>query len=153
MVVAVVAMAAILPLGGEPVNLALRHPVNASQSQPDGPPTAAVDGTWDTELIWNSGDFATQWIEVDLGAPSTITGVRLHVAQFPAGQTHHRVFGRAAESGPEVLLHEFVGVTADPGILEATLEPAVPGIRFVRVETLTSPSFVAWREVEVLGRP
>jgi len=118
----------------------------------DADTTAAVDGISDTDVVWNSGGYPSQWIEIDLGTPSTLTGLRLIVAQHPAGETHHRVLGRADESGPGTLIHEFIGSTADPDELSVTLDPAIPNTRFVRIETVSSPSFVAWREVELLGR-
>jgi hypothetical protein len=151
-VVAVGAAAMFLLQPAPSVNLALGRPVTAPASQPDAPPAAAVDGTWDTDLVWNAGDLPPQWIEVDLGDPATITGLRLVVAQYPSGQTLHRVTGRANDDGPEVSLHVFEEPTADAGVLAVTLDPPVPGIRFVRIETVASPSYVAWREIEVLGR-
>ena len=151
-VVAIGAAAMILLQPAPSVNLALGRAVTAPASMPDSPATAAVDGTWDTDLVWNAGDLPPQWIEVDLGDPATITGLRLVVAQYPPGQTRHRVTGRATDDGPEVPLHVFEEATADAGVLAVTLDPPVPRIRFVRIETVASPSYVAWREIEVLGR-
>jgi hypothetical protein len=150
--VGVVALGALAVLGNQVSNLALNRPVTASASLPDGPVEAAVDGISNVDRIWNSGADAPGWIRVDLGGPSTITGLRLTVAQYPAGDTRHRVLGRADEASEAILLHEFAGPTADKDVLEVTLDPPVGNIRFVTVETITSSSFVAWREIEVLGR-
>jgi hypothetical protein len=105
------------------------------------------------DAIWNAGGGPPQWIEVDLGAPVSIAAVRLVVAQFPAGQTRHRVLGRATASAAPMVLHEFAGQTADKDVLTASFDPSFEGLRYVRVETLTSPSDVAWREIEVLSSP
>ncbi|HEX6033466.1 MAG TPA: amidohydrolase family protein, partial [Anaerolineales bacterium] len=58
-------------------------PVTASMSLPNFPPGNVMDG--DLETIWNAGSGPEQWIQIDLGKPTTITGIRLHVSQYPAG--------------------------------------------------------------------
>jgi hypothetical protein len=42
------------------------------------------------------------------------------------------------------------GETAELDVLRVTLDPPL-ACRFLRVETRTSPSWVAWREIEVEG--
>jgi hypothetical protein len=128
--------------------LARSKPATASRSQPGNGPELAFDGN--AQNSWIAGEDAPQWIEVDLGAPATITKVALSVSQYPEGQTTHRIWGRG-ESGPEQLLHEFNGVTKEPQWLEVS--PATPwkGIRYLRVETTASPSWVAWHEIRVFG--
>jgi PASTA domain/F5/8 type C domain len=130
------------------VNAALRRPVRASRSFGANPPALGVDG--DFTSWWGSGDFGRQWIEVDLGAPTPIAALRLLTSQTPAGITAHRVWGRS-ESGFEHLLAEFDGTTVDGEMLRHDL-PTEPDAQFVRVETILSPSWVSWREVEVLTR-
>jgi hypothetical protein len=75
------------------------------------------------------------------------------VSQFPAGATTHRVSGREVLGGPSVELGTADGSTADNDVLTLTPDPTLPAVRFVRVETVTSPSWVAWREIEVFGEP
>lgn len=132
--------------GGLPLNLALRRPVTASAALPDGPAAAAVDGVLGTS--WSAGDGPVQWIEIDLGEAMAVA-VRLVVAQFPAGQTEHRVFGRVAPGAALVLLHTFSGDTADGDVLSFMVPISVGSVRILRVETVASPSWVAWREIEV----
>ena len=62
----------------------------------------------------------------------------------------------AASSSPSArsdcrLLHEFNSYTKEPQWLECT--PAAPwtGIRYVRVETVSSPSWPAWHEIRIFG--
>lgn len=131
-----------------PRNLALGTPVHASQSIPANPPELAVDGNPATN--WISDGALPQWIEVDLGSPSTVTRIELVVSQYPEGSTVHRVWGRDG-SGAEHLLGELAGFTKDPDTL--TIAPARPwqGIRAVRVETVASTSWAAWREIRVFG--
>lgn len=104
-----------------------------------------VDGSYET--AWGAGADAPQWLEIDLGAPATIGQLRLVVAQSPAGETHHVVYGRDAAGALRVLA-ELRGETGDGDVL--TITPPAPwaGIRAIRIETVSSPSWVAWREVE-----
>ncbi|MDH4176863.1 MAG: discoidin domain-containing protein [Thermoleophilia bacterium] len=129
-------------------NLAQGKPVRASRSVPSSPPEHAVDG--DAESIWTAGEDAPQWIEIDLGSPSSVTKIALSVSQYPEGQTRHRVLGRAP-GGDDILLHEFSGQTKDPEWLEFSPPQPWTNVRHIRVETVSSPSWVAWREIRVLG--
>lgn len=129
-------------------NLALGKPAEASRSLPDQPPAGAVDGR--TASWWGAGDFAPQWVQIDLGAPSTIRLVRLVVTQSPAGDTRHELWVGAS---PEELslLHAFVGYTVDGQVLEFRPDAPVENVRFIRVATPKSPSWVGWQEIEVLA--
>jgi F5/8 type C domain/PASTA domain len=129
-------------------DVALRRPVRASLQFPANPATMAVDG--DFASWWGAGGFAPQWLEVDLGVPTPVAELRLATSQTPPGLTVHRVYGRLA-GGDERLLHEFAGTTADGAWLRQGLVPEVQA-QFIRVETVLSPSWVSWREVEVLSR-
>jgi hypothetical protein len=133
-----------------PRDLALGKPVIAS-AQAAGPAANAVDGNSGT--IWNAGADPPQWIEVDLGAPVTVARVRLRVAQFPAqGATVHRVYTRGPGPGdPLVLRRELSGTTSDGEVLDVSAGGPWGNVRYVRIETIASPSWAAWREIEVLG--
>src|SRR5438046_5341669 len=61
--------------------------VTASGSWGGNVPGNAVDGN--SATIWNSGGWATQWIQLDLGRTYAIRKIRLQVAQSPAGTTNH----------------------------------------------------------------
>jgi len=131
-------------------NLALDRPVTASAFLPGQPPGAAVDG--DVETVWVSGSHPQQWIEIDLGAAFDVDRLVLVPAQDPAGATVHRIFG-GPQSGEVQLLHIFRGETSDGAPLEVSLIGGWPGVRYLRIETTESPSWVAWREIAVFGRP
>jgi hypothetical protein len=128
-------------------NLALGRPTSVSSSLPESPGSGAVDGS--TGTIWNSGTSPPAWIEVQLAGPSEVKEVRLIVGQFPNGHTVHRLLVRTASGLHEV--RRFEGDTVDGQTLVWRPASAQTGVVAVRVETDTSPSFVAWKEVEVLG--
>jgi F5/8 type C domain len=129
-------------------NLALGKPVTASSEYPGNPASDAVDGSWWS--YWNSGSFPPQWIEVDLGAVQRVGEVDLGITQLPDCTTDHRLYGRASASDPDTLLQEFNGYTVDQQLLRYVA--AMPQqLRFIRVETTSSCSWVAWREIEVYG--
>lgn len=131
-----------------PQNLARDKEVTASAQTEQEPPGNVVDGN--AETIWNSGAGPEQWIQIDLGAYATITQIRLTVAQYPNGDTAHQVFVGPSFSDLR-LIHQFNGATSDNQVLEFT--PAVPlsNIRFVKIVTSESPSWVAWKEIELFG--
>ena len=130
-------------------NLAFGKPVKASAVHgPEFVGGQAVDLSQATQ--WNAGDGPPQGIEIDLLKPSAIASVRLFVAQQPEGLTVHRVLGRG-ESGDYQLLHEFSGVTREGDVLEYTAPQPWQGIRYVRIQTTTDPSWVAWHEIQVIA--
>jgi hypothetical protein len=129
-------------------NLALNKPTTASASG-DGPSANAVDGLMANR--WGAGGYPPQWIDVDLGGVVSVGRVRLFINQFPDGNTTHRVYGRASTADPWVLLHEFSGFTVDDQVLEHQPGSAWTNVRYMRVETYASPSWVSWKEIEVYG--
>jgi hypothetical protein len=111
--------------------------------------TSLVDGLPDT--TWSAGAGPVQWIEVDLGQARTVESVRLLVAQDPPGGTSHIVSARG-ESGDWHEIAILTGDTSDGQWLEVPLAEPLEGIRYIGVETVTSPSWVAWREISILGK-
>ena len=139
-----------LPLGQRPPaprpNLALGGAVTASGEYPGNPASLAVDGDWWS--YWNSGWWPPQWIEVDLGSVRPVGEIDLGITQLPDCFTVHRLLGRATMSQPYTLLREFSGYTVDQQILRY-ISGTPQSLRFVRVETTASCSWVGWREIEV----
>lgn len=135
---------------GGPVELAADATVRASRSIADSPPSNAIDGSVST--VWSSGDYAPQWIQLDLGSANSVSRIALRVSQYPAGATTH-VLSVRRPNGDWQRVMTFKGDTQDGQWL--TFEPAQPleGIRFVRVETTRSPSWIAWFEISVLAAP
>jgi hypothetical protein len=129
-------------------NLALTSTVSASRWLGSNPASYAVDGIgmdW-----WSAGAFTPQWIEIDLGQPATVRIIRLVVSQSPRGETRHEVRA-GAEHGNLTLVHTFEGVTDDLQILEWRPETPLENVRYVRITTRTSPSWIGWREIEVIA--
>ena len=110
----------------------------------------AVDG--DPGTSWNSGGFPLQWIQIDLGADYDLAEIRLTTAQSPAGNTIHVVYGQGMSTGGKLKqLHIFSGVTDDSDVLVFTPAEPLQDIRILRIETTTTPSWVGWREIEVIA--
>jgi len=133
--------------GAAPNNLALGREVTASAEVPTGPALAAVDGSLGT--TWNAGAFSPQWIQIDLGSAVRVGQVRLVIAQYPEGSTTHRLYG-GQTARLLTVLHTFKGNTTDGQALMFTPDAGGLPIRFLRIETVASPSWVAWREIEIL---
>jgi hypothetical protein len=131
-------------------NLALRRPASATASLAGSGPRKAVDG--DPETSWNAGVGPEAYIQIDLGRRVRIGSVRLYVGQSPPGRTVHRLLGSASPGSPPLLLAELTGRTADYDVLQVMGREAWPGIRYLRIVTIESPSWVAWREIEVVAR-
>ena len=129
-------------------NIALNKTATASNSLLDNPPELALDGNLETH--WSAGIHPPQWIELDLGGTFTVNRINLIVDQFPDGQTRHQLFGKTTAQDSYELLHEFDGQTTSGQILMYTIPTQWTG-RFIKVETLASPSWVAWKEIEVLS--
>ena len=129
-------------------NLALKKQVSVSASLPGQTPQMAVDGNPITQ--WSAGAFPTQWIEIDLGAPYAIGEIRLTVGQWPAGQTVHQVWAGTSQDAMQ-LVYEFSGKEFDFDVLNFVPVTPLSNIRYVRIDTAESPSWVSWREIEVLA--
>jgi len=104
----------------------------------------ATDG--DLSTIWNSGDFAPQWIQFDLGEPTAVSEVLLSVAQMPEGPTIHKIYGGPAPDNLK-LLGTLNGNTQSGQWL--VLKVTAKDVRYLKVATTKSPSWVSWHEIEV----
>ncbi|PWU22443.1 MAG: hypothetical protein C5B48_10045 [Candidatus Rokuibacteriota bacterium] len=131
-------------------NMAAGKPTTASSSFWIQQPPLAVDENPFT--YWNSGNFPPQWIEVDLGSPVSVGEVALSITQLPNGYTVHSVYGKLSATDPYTLLHVFAGPTVDSQTLRTTLDTPFTA-RYIRIQSTTSPSWVAWREVGVYPAP
>ncbi|MBV6395142.1 MAG: hypothetical protein HFACDABA_00713 [Anaerolineales bacterium] len=131
-------------------NLAYGKPVKTSANATHLPFLTgeyAVDLSINTQ--WNAGSGPPQWIEIDLLKPSAIATIRLVISQEP-GFTVHRVLGKS-ENGSYQELYVFRGETQDWQTLEYTPPQPWQGIRFVRIETTVSDSWVGWKEIEIIA--
>lgn len=133
-------------LGPAPTLPAFSSPITASAELFESPAPNAIDGN--IETIWNSGRDPEQWIILNLGSPHTVKAIRLHVAQYPEGQTMHQVWA-GVDPNNLTLLYEFNGLTKDSDILEFVPPTPLTNIQFIKIVTIQSPSWVAWREIEI----
>jgi len=67
------------------------------------------------------------------------------------GNTVHRLRGRSA-SGSFISLRTFQQKTKGGDWLIFRPETPIDGIRILRIDTLSSPSWVAWGEIQVYGK-
>jgi hypothetical protein len=127
-------------------NLALNKAASASNSSTA--PANAVDGSMGT--VWNAGYNAPQWIEVDLGSNVLLNHLLFTVTQSPAGATVHTVYVGSSPA-PTTALTTWSGSTSDAQVLTYDFTVPSTSIRYVRVKTTTSPSWVAWYELTMRG--
>jgi len=130
-------------------NLAYGKPVTASRSVPENPPANVVDDNAGTQ--WIAGEGPVQWIQMDLQGSYRITEIRLLVAQYPAGNTIHRLQVRSSNGAAYQTVHEFQGTTNDNDWLIFKPETPLENVSQIRIQTIASPSWVAWKEIQVYG--
>ncbi|HSM24849.1 MAG TPA: discoidin domain-containing protein [Anaerolineaceae bacterium] len=130
-------------------NLAYNKPINASRSLPEQPPEFAVDDVADTQ--WGSGADPQQWIEVDLENSYQINEIKLLVAQWPIGNTIHQVQVRQSSADSYITVQEFNGITKDNDWLIFVPDLHLENVRYIRIQTITSPSWFSWKEISVKG--
>ena len=75
--------------------------------------------------------------------------MRLLVAQFPEGETSHELRFSYLDGSTEVV-GSFDELTRQGDWLEVEFDVPRSGVVSVRVTTRSSPSWVAWGEVEIL---
>jgi hypothetical protein len=106
--------------------------------------TNATDG--DLKTQWSSGGPAPQWVQFDVGSDTSVSKVRLNVSQTPAGETVHEVYGGATPDQMK-LLGKLEGGTQDNQWLELNFPAS--NFRYLKIVTVKSPSWIAWREIEI----
>jgi hypothetical protein len=120
--------------------------MHASMALPTGPAAWAADGhrvgSW-------SSLYAPQWVEIDLGMRPSIGRVSLAVAQPPDGKTNHVILGQATMHDRWRGLAELNSMTHDRQLPTATAARPWRNVRYVRVESRQSPSWVACKEIAV----
>jgi hypothetical protein len=129
-------------------NLSIHATATASTFLQGEGPGRAIDDLRST--IWNAGTGPPSWIEVHLQATSTVTRIRLIVEQSPAGDTTHEVWVR--RGGSLDLVHVFSAATSSGDVLSWVPAAPLDDVSAVRIVTTSTPSWVAWAEVQVWGR-
>lgn len=125
--------------------------VYASHTGPGYSPSYTIDSLYIDTNSWNAGrgvgPDAEVWIEYDLGATKTLRAIRMVPDQWPYGAAVHEIYAGNAPA-PQNLI---ATVSADGAILEPFAAELNASGRYVRVKTVSSPSWVAWREIEIYG--
>ena len=129
-------------------NVALNGTVSASSG--DESVQYAIDG--DPETVWSAQNHPAQWISITLDDLYLAERIDLVVAQAPAGPTTHFLWLDNG-SGVRTRFKQLTDIfTEDGQTLTIDIRPPRP-VREILVQTLESPSWVAWREVRIYGRP
>jgi hypothetical protein len=131
---------------GGAINGVLAPLIRATASSSAAPthPYLAFDG--DAATAWNSGGFAPKWIQIDLGRTRSISKIMLTPSQSPSGATVHEISGGTDLSGM-TLLSTINQYTESGRTIELNVSPRA--LRYIRIVTKVSPSWVAWQEIAV----
>ncbi len=115
---------------------------------PDEAAHLAIDG--DPETIWSSQQSAPQWYAIGLDQPYLVDRVEMIITQAPPGPTTHEVW-LGHGSGLRTFYKRLSDVHTEDG-LTLTIEIRPPQIvNEVLILTIHSPSWVAWRDLQVFG--
>ena len=129
-------------------NVALLKPSYASSSYLQYLPGKAFDGNKTYGNMWNSGRWPPSWIYVDLKNNYNISRILLTVRQTPNGTTTHKIY-TSNDATNWILARTLSGYTYMNQVLAVDFSPPVSNVRYVKVETVSSPSWVSWVEIEV----
>lgn len=114
-----------------------------------GVPANAIDGR--VETMWNSGSYAPQTITLDLGNYYTVSSLRFNVQKTPNGTASHKISAGACPNA--YAYSQTFSETATTGQWQAVSTAFGGAVRYIAIETATSPSWVAWNEIEAYGVP
>ncbi|MGA9597485.1 MAG: discoidin domain-containing protein [Acidimicrobiia bacterium] len=135
----------------ESSNFALDRPVTASAQENEEYGVANLvdgsDATW-----WSAGAEPPQWAEVDLEQDRTVARAEILIGHVsPPGPQTHRIWVRGAdEDGPGTLAGEVTADAKSGDVLVVDFDP-IPGVRYVRVETVSADGWVILHELRVFG--
>ncbi len=112
-------------------------------------PARAIDD--DLATTWVAGARPDQWIRLDLRRSITLAELQLVVSQDPPGRTTHVIEVRRDGQRGFRTLGRLRGRTADGDVLVFRPRRAARDVVSIRVRTVESPSWVAWREIRAFG--
>jgi hypothetical protein len=98
---------------------------------------------------WNAETAPPAWIEFTWQQLVTIDQVVLTVEQSPNGNASHRIVATLANGLEES--ETLNGVTANGQVLTTTVSFQPTNVHRLRIETLVSPSWVAWQRLQIIG--
>ncbi|MEP2772041.1 MAG: discoidin domain-containing protein [Fulvivirga sp.] len=127
-------------------NVATDSEIYASSSLPEEQPEMAIDGARATQ--WGAGAHPVQWIELDFGREIKFKRLKLVVAQHPPGETTHEIW-TYNNAGIKKRIYRINDSTFNNQVIDWRLSFSIPDVRRLRLLTKKSPSWVAWKEIEV----
>ena len=133
------------------VNLAAGRPATASSSYGADTPGLAVDPDSMT-TAWNAGGTGPSWIEIDLGSDINVGSVVADAAAVPTSTFSHTVTGRTS-GGSTYTLGSFSGTVVHHQMLRIPCSSSVPPVRYVRITSTSSASWVAWWDIRIYEGP
>lgn len=103
--------------------------------------------------LWNSGGYAPQWVVFEFFEKKEISLIKLYVAQTPAGETDHRIYF----AGDDKKFFEVGKINQfskenDTLSFKCPEEYKTTGVKYLKIQTLKSPSWVAWQEIKVFSQ-
>lgn len=103
-----------------------------------------------TSNHWNSRGYAPQYIQLEFKEQQTVSEICLQVDQTPNGNTSHSLLvGTQIDDLKEV--KALIGLTKKYEWINLTFNPPLKNVRFLRIKTITSPSWVSWFKFLVYG--
>lgn len=128
-------------------NVAIGKPVTASGTYLSNIPAYAINGSCGDG--WNSGGYATQFIEVDLISTYTINNINIMFDMTPNGNVNHEIL-----TSPDMVAWTVVDVATGfyvTGQLVERCYSSAPltNVRGVRINSTSSPSWIAIREMGI----
>ena len=107
----------------------------------------AFDGLNTTS--WGISGGALGWISVDLGSISSVDHIVFNVEQTPSGDTTHEIY--SSVNGINWQLEETINSYTVDNTDFTRYYTNLNGIRYLKIQTTSSPSWVAWNEISVFG--
>ena len=117
-----------------------------------GTPAAQGDSLVDRSqsTYYNAGAGPPQYVQLAFPGSYTISTVCLLVAQAPNGVTQHQLSAGSSLTSLQVVSN-LNSYTSSSQWLNITFNPWLSGVAFLRLDTLSSPSWVAWQKFLVYG--
>jgi len=128
-------------------NVALGKPVTASGTYLANIPSNAVNGNCGD--LWNSGNYATQSLEVDLLSTYTINNINIMFAMSPNGNVNHQI-STSPDMVTWTVVDNITGFFITGQLTERCYSSApLTNVRGVRITSLSSPSWIAIYELGI----
>ena len=99
---------------------------------------------------FSAGGYAPQYVQLELPGTYTICNALMLTNQAPSGATNHQITAGTFLNSTSVVT-SFVGSTSSGQWLNATYNPCLTSVRFIRLSSISSPSWIAWSRFYVYG--